>query len=267
MLKRLATYLAVFSALGAGFLVGKATDTVFSGDGRLASDRSDVVDLDAPASTAVPTTPATTPRTDPPPLDTTPPEVIIVNPVDGERVNERTYRFEGFTEPGAGVRVGSYAAGVGTDGEWSIVLKLTPGTNRVTAIATDAAGNESVATVTVVYDAPAPPPKEERPACAETTGDPCKPACPSSSASSSSGGRCEHACTQTTGDPCKPACTETVGGDCQPASCTSSGGECKPACAQNENWCEPACAQNEGPCDKPPSSTPVEVPVEAPAVE
>ncbi len=91
-------------------------------------------------------------------LDLLPPALVVTSPSDGHVFTEKVVRFEGVTEPGATVMAGPYEAEVDADGRWSIVLVLSPGDNRARFTATDAAGNESEATVTVRYEPPATEP-------------------------------------------------------------------------------------------------------------
>ena len=100
------------------------------------------------------------PTTSPPPpattvaVDTTPPALAITSPLDGETFDRKTIRFRGTTEPGASVIAGRYEADVDEEGNWSIVLVLFEGGNRPVFRATDAAGNETTARITVYYDKP-----------------------------------------------------------------------------------------------------------------
>jgi hypothetical protein len=96
------------------------------------------------------------------PVDDIPPTLAITYPENGAKVTEKSLRFAGITEPGAVVAAGPYLAEVNPDGHWSIVLLLSPGGNLASFSATDAAGNVAQASVSVTYDAPAPP-KEETP--------------------------------------------------------------------------------------------------------
>ena len=120
---------------------------------------------------ALPTTTAGTvpvtlpPETIPAPavIDTVAPGLAITFPENGAKVAEKSLRFEGTTEPGAVVASGPYLAEVSEDGHWSIVLLLNSGGNLASFTSTDAAGNVSEASVSVVYEAPVPPKKEPLP--------------------------------------------------------------------------------------------------------
>lgn len=86
--------------------------------------------------------------------DTDAPPIVITFPANGQSFDEDVIRFTGTTEPGAAVMAGPYAADVDVEGNWSIVLILSNGSNRAVFTASDEAGNESTADVTVVYTAP-----------------------------------------------------------------------------------------------------------------
>ncbi len=106
---------------------------------------------DPPASTAgTAVTPADTVAS----ADVVAPLLTIVSPVNGEMFETDVVRFAGTTEPGAVVRAGRYEADVASDGRWSIVLILSPGSNRALFTAIDAAGNEATAQVIVDYKRP-----------------------------------------------------------------------------------------------------------------
>ncbi len=86
--------------------------------------------------------------------DTTPPPLTIVSPKNDEHFEIDVIEFNGITEPGATVFAGQYEANVDSAGNWSIVLILSPGANGARFVATDAAGNQTEARVTVHYDVP-----------------------------------------------------------------------------------------------------------------
>ena len=102
----------------------------------------------APPTTAyvVPPTSATTVA-----ADTTPPLLVITSPEDGAEMEQETITFTGETEPGASVFAGPYEADVDAQGHWQIVLILNAGSNVARFTATDQAGNQSEAAVTVYY--------------------------------------------------------------------------------------------------------------------
>jgi hypothetical protein len=109
----------------------------------------------APQTTTTPSTtaaPETTTSTAAP--DTTPPLLTITSPEAEEHFEIDVIEFRGTTEPGATVFAGQYQASVNGNGDWSIVLILSPGANGARFVATDAAGNQTEARVTVHYDVP-----------------------------------------------------------------------------------------------------------------
>lgn len=116
-------------------------------------------------STTTPTTtaPVVAPPTTEPERDTTPPPLTITKPTNDQHFETDVIEFRGTTEPGATVAAGQYLADVDREGNWSIVLILSPGANGARFVATDAAGNQTTAGVTVHYDVPEttePPPKD-----------------------------------------------------------------------------------------------------------
>jgi len=99
-------------------------------------------------------------------LDVDPPMLDVTAPVAGSHHQTATIRFEGTSEPGASVFAGRYAADVAENGDWAIVLVLSPGPNRAVFTATDEAGNVSTAEITVHLDeqpttTTTKPPKDE----------------------------------------------------------------------------------------------------------
>jgi hypothetical protein len=108
--------------------------------------------------------PTTTTQPEPEP-DTTPPSLAITSPSNDQHFDNEVIEFVGTTEPGAEVFAGRYEATVDREGNWSIVLILSPGANGALFVATDAAGNSTEARVTVHYDVPetTEPPREEPP--------------------------------------------------------------------------------------------------------
>ena len=96
---------------------------------------------------------------EPPVVDTEPPFIAVTSPSDGATVEKSVIRFEGETEPGATVAAGRYDADVDASGAWAITLVVSPGGNRATFTATDAAGNTATTSITVYYE----PPEEPKP--------------------------------------------------------------------------------------------------------
>jgi hypothetical protein len=89
------------------------------------------------------------------PADTTPPDIVILHPKDGQVFEDAKVAFEGKTEPGARVFAGEYEADVDAEGNWRIVLILSPGPNTATLYAKDAAGNKASASVKAILETPA----------------------------------------------------------------------------------------------------------------
>ena len=105
-------------------------------------------------TTTVVTTTTSAPVTTTTEADTTPPHLEITAPKNDERFEVDVIEFRGITEPGATVFAGQYEADVDDGGNWAIVLVLSPGANGARFVATDAAGNQAEARVTVHYDVP-----------------------------------------------------------------------------------------------------------------
>ena len=99
--------------------------------------------------------------------DVTPPGLVVVSPVPGSQVDQSSFVFEGFTEPGATVAAGDTTTVAEESGRWSLELVLAEGQNVAAITSTDSAGNEFQKIVTVNFEKPKPdpivvkPPKEE----------------------------------------------------------------------------------------------------------
>lgn len=109
---------------------------------------------EAPEPTTTTTTTALVAVTTTTEADRTPPPLAIATPKADEHFEIDIIEFSGTTEPGATVFAGQYEASVDGAGNWSIVLVLSPGANGARFVATDAAGNQAEARVTVHYDVP-----------------------------------------------------------------------------------------------------------------
>lgn len=95
------------------------------------------------------------PKTEEPPKDDrddTPPRLAILFPENEQHFDEERIAFEGKTEPGSSVAAGRYEADVDREGNWRIVLILSPGGNLVTFTATDQAGNVTEKSIKVFLD-------------------------------------------------------------------------------------------------------------------
>jgi hypothetical protein len=98
------------------------------------------------------------------------PSVAINDPAaDGATVNTQTINVKGTASDNKGVaslKVNGSAVSVAGDGTWSAPVTLTEGSNTITAVVKDAAGNEATAARTVTYAKPAAPPPPAPPAFA-----------------------------------------------------------------------------------------------------
>lgn len=108
------------------------------------------------------TQPTDPPKENEPPEagDTTPPPLAILFPENEQHFDEKQIAFKGETEPGARVLAGRYEADVDEEGNWQIVLILSPGGNLVTFTAKDEAGNTTEKSIKVFLDAEEPTDKE-----------------------------------------------------------------------------------------------------------
>jgi len=90
-----------------------------------------------------------------------PPSVVIGSPVGGTTTSSPTATVSGVAGAGSGIAslvVGGQPVPVAPDGSWTAQVPLSPGTNTITALATDGAGATAQAQVAVVYSPPPPPP-------------------------------------------------------------------------------------------------------------
>jgi hypothetical protein len=94
-----------------------------------------------------------------------PPSVVIAPPAGGTSVSTATTTLSGITTSGSGIKsllVGGQTVPVASNGAWIAQVPLSPGTNTITALATDAAGATAQAQVAVVYSPPPTPPAPVR---------------------------------------------------------------------------------------------------------
>lgn len=98
-------------------------------------------------------------------MDTVPPALSLDSPEDGLVTNQETITISGTTSdttsgtPTVEVYLNggaAKAAEVGSNGKFSINVKLTSGTNAIRVVATDAAGKFTEITRTVTLDTGAP---------------------------------------------------------------------------------------------------------------
>jgi hypothetical protein len=94
-----------------------------------------------------------------------PPSVVIAPPAGGTTVSTPTTTLSGIASAGSGIAslvVGGQMIPVAPNGTWTAQVPLSPGTNTITVLATDAAGAIAQAQVAVVYDPPPTPPAPVR---------------------------------------------------------------------------------------------------------
>jgi len=89
-------------------------------------------------------------------VDSAAPSITIGSPSTGDSVSSPVVMVTGTTDPGATVDVNGYTVSAGPGGSFSVQLPLSPGTNTITATATDPAGNTASTSVTVTYIDPLP---------------------------------------------------------------------------------------------------------------
>ena len=84
---------------------------------------------------------------------------MIGSPASGTAVSSPTVTVSGIADAGSGVSsivVGGQTVPVASDGAWTAEVPLSPGTNTITALATDGAGATAQAQLAVVYNPPPP---------------------------------------------------------------------------------------------------------------
>jgi len=88
-------------------------------------------------------------------LDQSKPKVSVISPKDDAQVNRAKVTVKGKSQAGAELRLQNAANGAiattiaGSDGLWEVQIALAVGGNTITVTATDPAGNENTAEVTV----------------------------------------------------------------------------------------------------------------------
>ena len=95
-----------------------------------------------------------------------PPSVVIGPPASGT-VTVPTTTLSGSASAGSGIAslvVDGKSVPVASNGTWTAQVSLSPGTNTITAVATDGAGATAQAQVAVVYTPPGAPPPPPPPA-------------------------------------------------------------------------------------------------------
>ncbi len=89
------------------------------------------------------------------------PSIVIGSPASGTTVSTPTVTLSGLTSAGSGITslvVGGQSVPVGPTGLWTAQVPLSPGTNTITALATDGAGATAQVQIAVVYTPPPPAP-------------------------------------------------------------------------------------------------------------
>jgi hypothetical protein len=82
-------------------------------------------------------------------LDQSKPKVSVISPKDNAQVNRNNATIKGKSQPGAEIRLQNTSNGAvattiaGTDGLWEAQVQIGNGSNRITVIAVDPAGNEN----------------------------------------------------------------------------------------------------------------------------
>ncbi len=90
--------------------------------------------------------------TTPPPVDTTPPTLMVVSPADDQIFTNAGISVSGTTSDASGIRAVTVNGAGATlnNANWSLPVTLSPGTNSLQVIATDASPNLNTATQ-IVY--------------------------------------------------------------------------------------------------------------------
>jgi hypothetical protein len=97
------------------------------------------------------------------------PSIVIGSPASGATVSTPTVTLSGLTSAGSGITslvVGGQSVPVGPTGLWTAQVPLSPGTNTITALATDGAGATAQVQIAVVYTPPPPAPHAAPPPAA-----------------------------------------------------------------------------------------------------
>ena len=89
-------------------------------------------------------------------VDTIPPVLSVTSPANDTTTGAASMLVLGSTEPGAHVSVNDREVSVAGDGSFTTELALAEGSNSITIVATDMAGNQAMVSRTVTYDNPVP---------------------------------------------------------------------------------------------------------------
>lgn len=85
--------------------------------------------------------------------DDKPPYLVVSDPKDNAVVADSMVKFNGETEPSAKLTIDGKEAEVAENGSFSVDVELKPGTNNITLISSDRAGNESKLIRKVIFRA------------------------------------------------------------------------------------------------------------------
>jgi uncharacterized protein YfaP (DUF2135 family) len=88
--------------------------------------------------------------------DTTPPEILITEPIDGAILNQQNIVVSGTTEKDAEVTVNGILTPVNVDGSFKQNITLVEGKNTITVVAKDEAGNISTKSLNITLDTTPP---------------------------------------------------------------------------------------------------------------
>lgn len=89
-------------------------------------------------------------------VDTSAPSLAISSPVNGTLTKNTVVQVAGTTDPGATVSVNGVPTVVSSTGAFTVAVALQEGSNTITALATDAAGNLATVSVLVTVDSTPP---------------------------------------------------------------------------------------------------------------
>lgn len=82
------------------------------------------------------------------------PEIVIISPKDGESIENVDSRItvKGNVKEEASVTVNSHLTIVDSEGNFQTLISVKEGDNKIIAVATDQAGNEATASITIKFD-------------------------------------------------------------------------------------------------------------------
>ena len=89
-------------------------------------------------------------------MDTSPPDLIVLTPVEGLFTDQASLLVTGLSDPGAEVTINGVVVDVSVDGTFNHTLELEEGKNVIVTIATDDVGNSRTETRNVTLDTSLP---------------------------------------------------------------------------------------------------------------